>query len=70
MFNNIQDEERYETVWNEWLPELWNELGTDPPAQVLLPPTYDIKVDAEAASVASPDVIVPPGGYKITDLEE
>ena len=59
-YNVLQDEERYETAWNEWLPELWNELGTDPPAQILLPPTYELTVDPNASSNAIPDVIVPP----------
>lgn len=56
-----KDEERYETKWNDWLPELWNELGTDPPSQELLPPTYDVQVDDTGTSAAVPDTIVPPG---------
>ena len=62
----LQDDERYETAWNEWLPELWNELGTDPPAQVLLPPTYEVTVDQEAAGTALPDVLIPFGQYSPT----
>ena len=53
-------EERYETAWNEWVPELWNELGTDPPSMTLLPPSYNISVD-DTGSTSVPDVHVPPG---------
>lgn len=56
-----KDEERYESAWNEWAPELWNELGTDPPAMELLPPSYDVKIDTSGTSAAVPDVITPPG---------
>jgi len=52
---------RYESAWNEWAPELWNELGTDPPAMELLPPSYDVKIDTSGTSAAVPDVITPPG---------
>lgn len=55
-----KDEDRYETKWNEWVPELWNELGTDPPAQILLPPSYNVQFD-EAETSAVPDVITPMG---------
>ena len=55
-----KDEDRFESAWNEWVPELWNELGTDPPAQVLLPPTYKLLYDTQAEV---PDVIIAPGLY-------
>ena len=53
-----KDEDKYETKWNEWVPELWNELGTEPPAQVLLPPSYTVAVDE---SGAAPERMPPPG---------
>ena len=53
-----KDEDKFESAWNEWVPELWNELGTDPPAQELLPPTYQVLVDTQAEV---PEVISPPG---------
>ena len=55
-----KDEEHYESKWNEWLPELWNELGTPPPSMELLPPSYNVVVE-ESSSIAAPDVITPPG---------
>ena len=56
-----KDEDRYESKWDEWLPNLFNELKTDPPAQVLLPPTYNVKVDKDASSASAPDVVIPTG---------
>ena len=58
-----KDEDRYETAWNEWVPELWNELGTDPPAQVLLPPSYNVLVDEAVDLSAAPDVVTIPGKF-------
>ena len=57
-----KDEERYETVWNEWVPELWNELGTDPPSMTLLPPTYNLQID-ESGVTSVPSVHTPPGMF-------
>jgi pyruvate/2-oxoacid:ferredoxin oxidoreductase beta subunit/flavodoxin len=59
-----KDEDRWETRWNEWIPELWNELGTPPPPQELLPPSYRVLVEG-ATSAAVPDVIVPTGTKQI-----
>jgi hypothetical protein len=50
----------YETKWNEWLPELWNELGTPPPSMELLPPTYEVQIEAPT-SAAVPEVPLPTG---------
>ena len=55
-----KDEEHYETKWNEWLPELWNELGTPPPSMELLAPSYNVSVE-DKATTAVPDVILPAG---------
>lgn len=55
-----KDEDHFESKWNDWLPELWNELGTQPPVQELLPPSYDVKVDPTGAA-ASSDVYLPVG---------
>ena len=57
-----KDEDHYETKWNEWLPELWNELGTPPPSMELLPPSYSVTVE-DKATTAVPDVIIPPGTW-------
>lgn len=53
-----KDEDRWETKWNEWIPELWNELGTDPPAQELLPPSYKVSIGETGDA---PDTIIPAG---------
>ena len=58
-----KDEDRWESKWNEWIPDLWNELGTAPPAQELLPPSYKVTVDETGTSAAVPDVILPTGLY-------
>jgi sulfite reductase alpha subunit-like flavoprotein len=67
-----KDEDKWETKWNEWIPDLWNELGTAPPAQELLPPSYHVKIEP-ASSLAVPDVIVPTGGLfiliKVIEIE-
>lgn len=60
-----KDEEHYESKWNEWLPELWNELGTPPPSMTLLPPSYGVSVE-ESTSAAAPDVVLPAGGLNFT----
>ena len=54
-----KDEDKWESRWNEWVPDLWNELGTAPPAMELLPPSYKVHVDSTTSGV--PDVCVPTG---------
>ena len=56
-----KDEEKYETVWNEWLPELWNELGTPVPPMELLPPTYSVYIDNEGELPSMEERYVPLG---------
>jgi homodimeric pyruvate:ferredoxin (flavodoxin) oxidoreductase len=56
-----KDEDRYESQWNEWLPELWNNLGTDPPSAELLPPSYKVAVDTDGTAAEVPDVVMPLG---------
>jgi len=62
-----KDEEHYETKWNDWLPELWNELGTPPPSMELLDPSYSVSVE-DKATTAVPHVIVPPGMSTATTI--
>lgn len=64
---NDKDEERYETKWNDWLPDLWNELGTPPPPMELLPPTYNVTYDTEGI-VKPPDERIIPWGTKLVPL--
>jgi homodimeric pyruvate:ferredoxin (flavodoxin) oxidoreductase len=55
-----KDEDKYESKWNDWLPYLWNELGTPPPSMELLPPSYSVTVES-AATTPVPEVHVPSG---------
>ena len=50
-----QDEDKWETAWEDWAPELWNELGTDKPAAELLPASHLVKVTAAEEATAAPD---------------
>ncbi|CAH1775312.1 unnamed protein product [Owenia fusiformis] len=57
-----KDEEKYETAWNEWCPELWSELGTPAPPQELLPASYSVYIDqAGTIPVAEGPICAPPG---------
>lgn len=60
-----KDEERYETKWTDWTPELWGELGTPPPPQILLPPSYEVKIDS---AIAAPDERILPPGAKLVPM--
>jgi len=54
-----QAEDKWETAYNEWEPELWNELGTAPPPKELLPAAFHVnKLDA-SANVSLPPFITP-----------
>ncbi len=44
-----KDDEKFESKWGDWAPDLWNELGTPPPPQELLPATYNLRLDASGA---------------------
>ena len=57
-----QAEDKWETAYQDWEPELWNEMGTPPPPKVLLPATHTIVIvpkEEVAASVTIPEYIVP-----------
>ena len=56
-----KDEERFETGWNDWIPNLWNELGTPPPPKELLEPNYSVYIDDTGAIPAPTDRLVPAG---------
>ena len=51
-----QQEDKWETEWTEWSPELWNELGTMSPPQVLLPASHLVKVTSAAEATKEPEV--------------
>ena len=44
-----QDEDKWETAYEEWIPELWNEMGAPQPEMKLLEPTCKTTVDNDAA---------------------
>jgi len=64
-----QDEDRWETAWEEWSPELWNELGTKPPPQTLLPASHLIAVTPGAEADVSTEPYLPPGSKSIRMTE-
>lgn len=51
----LQDEDKWETAWEEWSPELWNELGTAPPPQELLPASHLVKVTSADSTSLTPE---------------
>lgn len=55
-----QDEDKWETAWEAWEPELWNELGTDPPPAELLPAAYTLELHGAGSGMeAETDTIMP-----------
>lgn len=54
-----QAEDKWETAWEEWEPELWNELGTPPPPQELLPASHLVKTSEAGTKEPSAPFIVP-----------
>tara|TARA_B110000091_G_scaffold177111_1_gene192245 strand:- start:47 stop:1873 length:1827 start_codon:yes stop_codon:yes gene_type:complete len=52
-----QAEDKWETAYQDWEPELWNEMGTPPPPKVLLPASHTVVVQAKED--AAPDVVIP-----------
>ena len=53
-----QAEDKWETKWEEWEPELWNELGTDPPPAELLPASHTVTVH-DSGMTAETEIIMP-----------
>lgn len=47
-----QNEDKWETKWQEWIPDVWNTLGTKQPENQLLPATHVVKM----ADSGTPDV--------------
>jgi pyruvate/2-oxoacid:ferredoxin oxidoreductase beta subunit/sulfite reductase alpha subunit-like flavoprotein/Pyruvate/2-oxoacid:ferredoxin oxidoreductase delta subunit len=52
-----QDADKWETAWEDWAPELWNELGTPTPDKVLPPPVHTCLVEAAADTDKRPEVV-------------
>ncbi|XP_014679991.1 PREDICTED: pyruvate dehydrogenase [NADP(+)], mitochondrial-like, partial [Priapulus caudatus] len=40
-----KEDEKYEAAWNEWIPDLWNEIKCEEPTKELLPPSYTVVID-------------------------
>uniref|UniRef100_A0A6A7FYI8 pyruvate dehydrogenase (NADP(+)) n=3 Tax=Hirondellea gigas TaxID=1518452 RepID=A0A6A7FYI8_9CRUS len=59
-----QDEDKYETVLEDWSPDLYNEMGMKEPEKKLLPANYQIVLD----SSETPETYVPEGA-KPVELE-
>lgn len=43
-----QAEDKWETEWNDWFPELFNEMGAPPPPEELLPPNHTVTIHSSA----------------------
>ena len=50
-----QDPDKWETAWEEWSPELWNELGTAPPPLELPTAVHVTSVSSAADAASQPD---------------
>jgi len=60
---NEKDDEKWETAWTEWVPDLYGELQLETPKEELPPPSFIVKVQDNAETSLAPetDIIVPPG---------
>ena len=47
-----QDEDKWETAWEDWSPNLFNEMGCPPPPEELLPPSNIVKIESANESTA------------------
>eukprot|EP00494_Astrolonche_serrata_P030728 UN30996 len=58
-----QDEDKFETALEEWMPPLWAGVGAKEPERKLLDPSYGLKVTSSAETKTRPasDVILPTG---------
>eukprot|EP00997_Jenningsia_sp_PLL12_P008623 NODE_541_length_1631_cov_321.685209_g449_i0.p1 GENE.NODE_541_length_1631_cov_321.685209_g449_i0~~NODE_541_length_1631_cov_321.685209_g449_i0.p1 ORF type:complete len:472 (+),score=162.91 NODE_541_length_1631_cov_321.685209_g449_i0:43-1416(+) len=64
---NEKDDEKWESGWTEWIPELWTELGTEAPPEELMEPT--LTVERELGSTTSPDTdVIVPAGAKLLPM--
>lgn len=57
---NDKDDEKYETAWYEWFPELAIEAKLPPPPEELLPSIYDFETEASTELVRV-ERFLPPG---------
>eukprot|EP01012_Entosiphon_sulcatum_P043939 TRINITY_DN583_c0_g2_i1.p1 TRINITY_DN583_c0_g2~~TRINITY_DN583_c0_g2_i1.p1 ORF type:complete len:1924 (-),score=325.54 TRINITY_DN583_c0_g2_i1:205-5187(-) len=66
---NDKDPEKWETAWNEWTPNLWQELkAPEPPEGKIPPPSYTVRHHPSPSSLR-PDVdIIIPQGAKLLPL--
>eukprot|EP00497_Spongosphaera_streptacantha_P006053 TRINITY_DN985_c0_g1_i9.p1 TRINITY_DN985_c0_g1~~TRINITY_DN985_c0_g1_i9.p1 ORF type:complete len:569 (+),score=131.65 TRINITY_DN985_c0_g1_i9:1381-3087(+) len=65
---NDQDEEKFETEWENWSPRLWNEMGTKEPEKILLPATCSVIVAPEGSEVEVDRYVSP--GATLCDMKE
>lgn len=59
---NDQDEDRFESAWEEWAPNLYQEIGLQPPADKLPAQNFNIKA-SDAKDEAG--MYVPKGSYTL-----
>ena len=68
---NEKDDEKWETAWTEWVPELYGELQLESPKEELPPPTFIVKVESHASTSLSAETdIVLPAGAKLVPMKK
>jgi len=60
---NEKDDEKWETAWTEWAPDLYGELQLEAPKQELPAAAFTVKVESHKSTSLTPttSVVVPPG---------
>merc|ERR1712096_80623 len=65
-----QDEDKWETEYNEWMPSLFSEdMGDVEPSQELMDPTWNILKPNQTVTEPQTEVVIPPGS-KIVSLNK
>eukprot|EP00823_Brevimastigomonas_motovehiculus_P005654 TRINITY_DN41_c0_g3_i1.p1 TRINITY_DN41_c0_g3~~TRINITY_DN41_c0_g3_i1.p1 ORF type:complete len:1886 (+),score=463.20 TRINITY_DN41_c0_g3_i1:37-5694(+) len=62
---NDQDEDKFETGWEEWEPEMWSELKIAAPPLPSGPAEAPYKIDVSAAGSIKTEPIVPTGSQPV-----
>jgi len=63
-----QDDEKYETAWEEFGPSMFTKLSLPEPEKILLPATYSAELHNNVSEVES-DIVVPSGASVVPIIE-
>jgi len=63
-----QDDDKFETAWENWSPMLWNKMEMKEPEKVLLPSSFNIALSPEGAELE--DLVYVPHGATQCNLTE